>query len=402
MPTFIYEARDRAGKRKRGKVEAGSKPAAIVELKRQGLALLAIEQESKSLLQKEIYIGRPVKSQDFIVFLRQLATLIKAGIGIVDSIHILSQQSESKVLRRILLEVEADIRKGGQLSEAFSKHPKVFEAMFLSMIRAGEASGSLEIVLDRLAAYYEKSHYTRERIKSALMYPLTVGILSVAVTMYLLMNIVPTFVSMFASFHAELPAMTRMVMTASQSLVSSWYLYLISIFVLIFISKFIVNTPYGRYLADYAKLKMPIFGKLLQKGALARMSRTLSTLFSSSVPILQALTIVEDVVGNKIISQAVHESKTSLREGQPLSEPLKRAWVIPPLVSRMIAIGEETGSLDQMLEKVADFYEAEVDNAVDKIKTLIEPLMIVMLAAIVGTIVLAIMIPMFEIFGKVA
>ena len=402
MPTFIYEARDRAGKRKRGKVEAGSKPAAIVELKRQGLALLAIEQESKSLLQKEIDIGRPVKSQDFIVFLRQLATLIKAGIGIVDSIHILSQQSESKVLRRILLEVEADIRKGGQLSEAFSKHPKVFEAMFLSMIRAGEASGSLEIVLDRLAAYYEKSHYTRERIKSALMYPLTVGILSVAVTMYLLMNIVPTFVSMFASFHAELPAMTRMVMTASQSLVSSWYLYLISIFVLIFISKFIVNTPYGRYLADYAKLKMPIFGKLLQKGALARMSRTLSTLFSSSVPILQALTIVEDVVGNKIISQAVHESKTSLREGQPLSEPLKRAWVIPPLVSRMIAIGEETGSLDQMLEKVADFYEAEVDNAVDKIKTLIEPLMIVMLAAIVGTIVLAIMIPMFEIFGKIA
>ena len=402
MPTFIYEARDRAGKRKRGKVEAGSKPAAIVELKRQGLALLAIEQESQSLLQKEIDIGRPVKSQDFIVFLRQLATLIKAGIGIVDSIHILSQQSESKVLRRILLEVEADIRKGGQLSEAFSKHPKVFEAMFLSMIRAGEASGSLEIVLDRLAAYYEKSHYTRERIKSALMYPLTVGILSVAVTMYLLMNIVPTFVSMFASFHAELPAMTRMVMTASQSLVSSWHLYLISIFVLIFISKFIVNTPYGRYLADYAKLKMPIFGKLLQKGALARMSRTLSTLFSSSVPILQALTIVEDVVGNKIISQAVHESKTSLREGQPLSEPLKRAWVIPPLVSRMIAIGEETGSLDQMLEKVADFYEAEVDNAVDKIKTLIEPLMIVMLAAIVGTIVLAIMIPMFEIFGKIA
>ncbi|USG64670.1 type II secretion system F family protein [Brevibacillus ruminantium] len=401
MLTFHYEAKDRTGKRKRGKIEASSKPAAIVELKRQGLALLSIEQEAKGLLQREIHFGKPVKSKDFIVFLRQLATLIRAGIGIVDSVHILSQQSESKALRKILIEVEADIRKGGQLSEAFAKHPKVFQTMFLSMIRAGEASGSLEIVLDRLATYYEKSHYTKEKIKSAMMYPLTVGILSIAVTMYLLINIVPTFVTMFASFHAELPAMTRMVMSASDSLVRSWYLYIIGIIVVYFIVRIVVNTSYGRYLLDYATLKMPIFGKLLQKGALARMSRTLSTLFSSSVPILQALTIVEDVVGNKIISQAVHESKTSLREGRPLSEPLKRAWVIPPLVSRMIAIGEETGSLDQMLEKVADFYEAEVENAVDKIKTLIEPLMIVMLAAIVGTIVLAIMIPMFEMFGKV-
>ncbi|WP_426984102.1 type II secretion system F family protein [Brevibacillus borstelensis] len=401
MPTFIYEAKDRTGRRKRGKIEAAAKPVAIVELKRQGLAPLSIEQEAKGFLQREIHFGKPVKSQEFVVFLRQLATLIGAGIGIVDSVHILAQQSESKVLRKILEEVEAEIRKGGQLSEAFGKHPKVFEAMFLSMIRAGEASGSLEIVLDRLATYYEKSHYTREKIKSAMMYPITVGILSIAVTMYLLINIVPTFVSMFASFHAELPEMTRMVMAASESVVSSWYLYAIGIIGIYFVFRIIVNTSYGRYFADYATLRLPIFGKLMQKGALARMSRTLSTLFSSSVPILQALTIVEDVVGNKIISQAVHESKTSLREGRPLSEPLKRAWVIPPLVSRMIAIGEETGSLDQMLEKVADFYEAEVDSAVDKIKSLIEPLMIVLLAAIVGTIVLAIMIPMFEIFGKV-
>ncbi len=401
MPTFVYEAKVRDGKRKKGRIESSSKPMAVAELKRQGVIVLSIEQETKGFLQKEIYIGKPVKNQDFVVFLRQLATLIRAGIGIVDSIRILAQQTESKALRKILTEVEADLRKGVQLSESCSKYPKVFEPLYLSMIRAGEASGNMELVLDRLATFYEKSYYTKEKIKSAMTYPITIGILAIIVTAYLLTNIVPTFVGMFASFHAELPKITKIVMALSKSLTETWYLYFLALIVITIGFRIIVNTTSGRFLVDYAKLKLPIFGKLLQKGSLARMSRTLSTLFSSSVPILQALAIVEDVVGNQVISKAINESKQSLKEGRPLSEPLKKAWVFPPLVSRMIAVGEETGSLDLMLEKIADFYEAEVDNSVDKMKSLIEPIMIVFLATIVGTIVLSIMVPMFEIFSKV-
>ncbi|MGC5326606.1 type II secretion system F family protein [Brevibacillus sp. SYSU BS000544] len=401
MPTFIYEAKERDGKRKRGKIESSSKPMAVAELKRQGIIVMTIEQEVKGFLQTEIHFGKPVKNQDFVVFLRQLATLIRAGIGIVDSIHILAQQSESKALRKILNEVEADLRKGVQLSESCSKFPKVFEPLYLSMVRAGEASGNMELVLDRLATFYEKSYYTVEKVKSAMTYPITISILAIAVTSYLLTSIVPTFVGMFASFDAELPKITQVVMALSNSLINTWYLYLVGIIVLYISFRVFVNTSSGRFLVDYAKLKMPIFGKLLQKGALARMTRTLSTLFSSSVPILQALSIVEDVVGNKVIGKAINESKLSLRDGRPLSEPMKKSWVFPPLVSSMIAIGEETGSLDLMLEKIADFYEAEVDNAVDKLKSLIEPIMIVLLSVIVGTIVLSIMIPMFEIFNNV-
>jgi type IV pilus assembly protein PilC len=401
MPTFVYEARERTGRRTKGKIESSSKALAIVQLKKEGLIVASIEEEKKTILDMEIHLTRPVKFQHIVIFLRQFATLIRAGISIVEAIRILSMQSESKMLRRILGEVEGELRKGIQLSEACAKHKKVFEPLFVSMIRAGEASGQMEVVLDRLAAYYERSHYTREKIKSAMTYPITILILALGVLVYLLTSIVPVFVGMFASFGAELPPITKLVMALSQSVTETWYLYLIGLTVTIVIIRFVVNTSYGRFCVDYAKLKVPVFGKMMQKGVMARMSRTLSTLFSSSVPILQALAIVEDVVGNRVISQAIAQARENLKQGRPLSEPLKKSWVFPPLVSQMIAVGEETGSLDGMLEKVADFYEAEVERTVDQMKSLIEPVMIVFLAVIVGTIVMAIMVPMFDIFGKV-
>lgn len=403
MPTFSYEAIARSGKKQKGKIEAVSKAAAVSELKQGGVYVSSIAEEKQSVLQKEISITlfRPVKSQHFVVFLRQLATLIRAGVGIVDSIHILSQQSESKELRRVLSEAAGDIQQGSQLSEACAKHPKIFEPLFLSMLRAGEASGNMEIVLDRMATFYEKSHYTKEKIKSAMMYPIVMLFLTVIVTIFLLTNIVPMFVNMFSSFHAELPAITKFVLAISNSLIHTWYVYLAVVIVSIFLIRMILRTPRGRYLFDYAILKMPVFGGLFQKGSLARVTRTLSTLFTSSVPVLQSLTIVENVADNLVVGRALAASKESLRQGRPLSEPLKKSWVFPPLVTHMIAIGEETGSMDTMLEKIADFYEAEVEAMVDRIKALIEPVMIVALAVIIGAIVLSIMVPMFEIFNQV-
>jgi type IV pilus assembly protein PilC len=401
MPVFAYEARERGGKKKKGTLEASTRVTAISELKKQGLLVLNIKEQKQSVLQKDISIGRPIKNQDFVIFLRQFATLIRAGVGLVESIHTLAEQTENKQFKKALEQIEADIRGGIQLSEAAAKHRRIFEPLFLSMIKAGEASGNMEVVLERLAVFYEKSHYTKEKVKSALMYPLVMLVLAIGVTVYLLTNVVPTFVGMFKSLNAELPAITKFVLAVSESLTSTWYIYLISFVVSIIIFRIFVTSVYGRKAIDYAKLKMPIFGKLFQKSSLARMSRTLSTLFSSSVPILQALTIVEEVMDNRVIGRAIAEAKDSLRQGRPLSEPLRKSWVFPPLVTRMIGIGEETGSLETMLDKIADFYEAEVDNTVDRIKSLIEPVMIVVLAVLIGTIVMAVMVPMFDMYSHI-
>lgn len=401
MPIFAYEARERGGKRQKGTLEASTRVTAIAELKKQGLLVLQVTEQKQSVLQKDIHIGRPVKNQDFVIFLRQFATLIRAGVGLVESIHTLAEQTENKQFRKALDEIEADIRSGIQLSEAAAKHRKIFEPLFLSMVKAGEISGNMEVVLERLAVFYEKSHYTKEKVKSAMMYPLVMLVLAVGVTIYLLTNVVPTFVGMFKSLNAELPAITKLVLSVSESLTGLWYIYLSALVLVIIGFRIFVTSTHGRKIMDYAKLKMPLFGKLFQKSSLARMSRTLSTLFSSSVPILQALTIVEEVVDNQVIGKAIGEARDSLRQGRPLSEPLRSSWVFPPLVTRMIAIGEETGSLETMLDKIADFYEAEVDNMVDRIKALIEPIMIVVLAVLIGTIVMAIMIPMFDMYSHI-
>jgi type IV pilus assembly protein PilC len=401
MPEYAYLAVDERGKRQKGVLSASSKGAAIAELKKRGLAAKSIAEKEKSIWQTEITIGKPVKMEDFVVFCRQFATLIRAGVSIVDAITILSNQSESKALSKALVEVADKLRKGTALSEAVADFPKMFPPIFVNMVRAGETGGNLDEVLDQLARQFEKDHFTIEKVKSAMTYPIVVGIVAILSIAFLLIKVVPQFTGMLAAAGAEVPALTSWVISLSNSLVDEWYLWLLGILALILLWNILIRLDTGRYAVDYLKLRMPIFGILFRKAAIARFTRTLGSLFHSSVPVLQALTVVEKVIGNAVIARVINDSKESLRQGQRLSDPLRKSWVFPPLVTQMIAIGEETGALDQMLAKIADFYEADVENTVDKLKSLIEPLLLLVVASVVGTIIASILMPMFKIYETI-
>jgi type IV pilus assembly protein PilC len=396
MARYKYSGRDLKGK-KSGIVTAASKREAMLQLKESGIRILDLNEIPETLLTKEISIGNPVKLQDFVIYLRQFATLLRAGVSVVDATGILSQQTESKALKKALAAVDQDLREGNSLSDAAAKHKKVFTSMFVNMIKAGEAGGNMDDTLERLAVHYEKQHFTKQKIISALAYPIAVGIIAVAVVIFLLVSVVPTF----QDFGGELPAITQFVLNSSEFMQKYWWLVILMFVSIVIGISVIRNNKNTKYYFDYFLLRLPIFGKMLQKAALARMTRTLSSLFASSVPILQALSIVENIVENEVVAKVLQKSRTSLEQGKSLTEPMRKHWVFPPLVSQMIAIGEESGSLDEMLSKVADFYEKEVESTTDRLKSLIEPLMIVFLAGIVGTIVTSIMVPMFEIFNHV-
>ncbi|WP_374723848.1 type II secretion system F family protein [Calidifontibacillus erzurumensis] len=401
MAQYKYTARLISGKKQTGIIRADTRREAIAKLKDRGVRVLQIEDVPETAFNKDIYIGRPVKLIDFVIFLRQFATLLRAGVTIVDSTRILAMQTESKALRKALYSVLEDLNQGIPLSECTAKHKQIFPPIFVNLVKAGEASGALDDTLERLSDYFEKQHETKKKIQSALAYPIIVGIIAVGVVIFLLNNVVPTFADMFADFGGELPAITQFVLGASDWVQANWWVILLSAIIFVILLLAFRKLPSTKYYIDYAALKMPLFGKVIQKALLARMASTLSSLFSSSVPILEAVSIVEKVVENEVFVKVLRDSRKSLEQGISLTVPMKGHWVFPPLVVQMLAIGEKTGTLDAMLSKVANFYELEVKTATDQIKSLIEPIMIVILAVVVGTIVLAIMVPMFEIYSQV-
>lgn len=400
MPRYKYEGRDKFGK-KSGTISGTSKTDAVANLRQKGIRVISINELPETLLTKEITIGNPVKLKDFVIFLRQFSTLIKAGVSIVDTMNILANQTSSKPLKNALLEVEVDLREGISLSAATAKHKRIFTTLFTNMVRVGEVGGNLDDTLENLADYYEKQNKTRQKVKSAMAYPSVIAIVAIAVVIFLLVSVVPTFVDMFADFGAELPAITKFVLNASVFMQKFWWLVILFFLLLFLVFMVIKQRKETRYYLDFLLLKMPIFGTLMQKAVLARMTRTLASMLSSSVPILQALAVVETIVENEVIAEVIKQSRKSLEQGKSMTEPMKKHWVFPPLITHMIAIGESTGSLDEMLGKVADFYEDDVENTTDQLKSLIEPLMIVFLSGIVGTIVTAILVPMFDIFNQI-
>lgn len=400
MARFKYEGRDRK-KIRSGIMVAGNRREAIEKLRDEGVRVIDIREIPATALQKDITLGNPVKRDQFIMFLRQFSTLMRAGVTIVDSVKILSQQSESKALRKTLVEIDEELRKGNSLSNSLAKYPKIFEPLTINLIKAGELSGNIDESLDRLATHYDKAYQTRQKVISAMSYPAVVGVIAIGVVIFLLASIVPMFADMFAGFGGELPLVTQFVMAASDFVKVYWYILVLIALIFAGVLWVMRRNERGKFILDTFLLRMPIFGKIFKKSALARLTRTLSSLFSSSVPILQAMTMTEKVVGNAVMSKVIIASRDSLERGGSLTEPMKKHWAFPPLIPHMISIGEQTGSLDHMLSKVAEFYEKEVEAETDRLKALIEPLMIVVLATLVGTIILAIMMPMFEMFQNV-
>jgi type IV pilus assembly protein PilC len=410
---FTYKAMTQKGKHSRGKVVAETRQEAIQELRQQGMFATQLDEQIagggssgsrgraiKSILKTEIHFGAKVKHRDFAIFARQLATLVKAGVPLAGSVRVLAQQADNKTFGKVLQYVAAELQKGNQLSEILVTRPDIFPKVFTNMIRAGEASGNLDDVLDSMALFFEKEHYTREKVKSALTYPIVVSVVALLVTTFLLIKIVPTFVNLFAGFHATLPLPTRIVLTASHFFVHQWYVLVAFVVLLVGGYLAMVRSEHGRHVRDVVLLKSPIFGVLFTKSVMARMARTLSTLIGSAVPVLQSLQLTAGVVQNEVVSRALRQCEDSLTSGQAMSEPLSRHWVFPPLIIQMVKVGEETGNLEYMLTKIADFYEAETEAMVDRLKSLIEPLMILFLAVVVGTIITAILTPMFSLYQQ--
>ncbi|WP_182200449.1 type II secretion system F family protein [Paraliobacillus salinarum] len=400
MKYFSYKAKDLEGKLIKGKVNSETEKEAIRHLKTNDLILFELK-ELNPLLHKDIYIGSPVKNKDFVIFLRQFATLIDAGITLVEATVILQEQTQSKPLRKALNQVQYSLEEGISLSDSLTEFPRLFPELFISMVRAGEVSGNLDEILNRMANYYEKQYQLRQKIVTALTYPMVVGVVAVVITIFLLAVIVPIFTDMFLSFDQEIPAYTQVVLQISEVVQTYWWVLLFIAFMGVISVRLLDKNPTMSYYMDVLKLRIPIFGVFIQKALLARMTQTLSSLLNSSVPILQAVAITENVIDNKVMKQVLQSSKDSLERGESMTEPMKKHWIFPRLITQMITVGERTGSVDAMLKKVSEFYEQELDESSDKLKSLIEPVMIIFLAFVVGAIVLSIVIPMFSLFENI-
>lgn len=399
MAVFLYKAKSKEGNVIKGKVEGSNKTLAIRTLSQMDLIVYEVEPVN-DILNKDISIGKPLKQKDFVVFLRQFATLIEAGILLVNAIDLLAEQTESVALKEALEGISEDVKEGKLLSESMDLYPALFPKLLVQMIKSGEVSGNLQEVLDRMATYYEKQYNLKQKISSALTYPIVVSTFAIVITIFLLVGIVPIFGDMYASMGEELPFITQMVLGLSAAIQKFWWIFAFIIMGLFYVFQQMRKKDSGVYFLDHLSLKLPVVGSFIQKAVLARMTQTLSSLLNSSVPILQAIDVTSDVVGNKVVEDVLQDARKSLERGESLAKPMEESWVFPPLIIQMIHIGEESGALDEMLLKVANIYEQEVNEASDKLQSLIEPILIIFLAVIVGFIVLSIVVPMFGLYDS--
>jgi type IV pilus assembly protein PilC len=393
MAIFQYEGKLLNGKRKKGRITAVSLREAKDKLRQESILVTDLSELESTGLNKEVNIlPERVKIEHLIMYVRQFATLIRAGVPIVRATSILRVQTESKVLKKTLSQVEDDLKEGIAYSEAIKKHPRVFSNFFSSMALAGETSGNLEEALDQIGLQLQKQYDVKRKVISALTYPLVVSIVAIGVVAFLMVNVVPTFASIFGQLGGELPLITRIVVAVSDFIAAFWWLLLaIAIFgVLVF--TWMLKRDRERFVIDRLLLKMPIFGPIVTKSQIALLTRSLAVLLQAAVPILTAIEITERIVSNRVIRKGLTEAREMMAQGIPLHEPL---------MTQMIAVGEESGDLDSMLNEVAEFYETEVETTTDRLKSIIEPLLIVVLASVVGVIVISIVVPMFQIYGDI-
>lgn len=396
MNTYKYIAKDNNGQPTTGVLEAASELEAVDILHKKELVIVSIEEAKKEDIRARTK-DKKIKADDMVIFTRQLATMIDSGIPLVRTLKILADQIEDPGLREVISMVREDIEAGMSFCDALAKHPRVFFDFYINMVRAGETSGGLDEVLDRLATYMEKSAALTRKIRSSLVYPAVVVTIAILITAVLLLKVVPTFKGMFESLGGQLPLPTQILIWVSDTMRKFFFLLIGALVIAGFLFKKYINTPRGRYNYDFYKLKIPVMGQLFRKLAIARFSRTFSTLVKSGVSILSALDIVSKTSGSKVVEEAVQNCSRSVRDGEAIAKPLTKSPVFPPMVCAMISIGEQTGQLEKMLSKVADFYDEQVDVAASALTSMIEPLVIAFLGVIIGGIVVALFLPIFKI-----
>ncbi|HTO90931.1 MAG TPA: type II secretion system F family protein [Candidatus Sulfotelmatobacter sp.] len=401
MAVFVWKGRTLAGEAQTGEIEVGRQEEALDILRKKKILITSLRPKTGGFNLPK-FGGAGVSTKDLAIFTRQFATMISAGLPLVQCLDILAKQSSKPSFGRVIGEVTREVESGSTLSDALGKHRQVFDDLFRNMVAAGEAGGVLDEILMRLATYIEKADALKRKIQSAMVYPAVVLTVALGATSFMLIFIIPTFAKMFSDFGGELPLPTKIVLTLSNLLQHFWWVGL-----LILVAGFIAFQRYyatenGKRIVDGAMLKFPVLGDVLLKGAVARFTRTLGTLIASGVPILAGLEITARTAGNKIIAEAIMTARASIREGETVSAPLKTSGVFPPMVVQMISVGEQTGALDEMLTKIAVFYEAEVDTAVDTLTSIIEPVMIVVMGGIVGGMVVAMYLPMFKLISVVS
>lgn len=398
MPNYAYEAVNAAGRKVKGVIHSVSKQAAIRELRHMQLDVRSVQEREERFWDRDIPFGKRVGLKDFTVFCRQFAALLSSGVQIDKALEIMEEQTANKVLKVSLRDLLDQVSGGMPLSAAMRRHPRIFPDLFVNMLMSGEAGGRLDETLERLAGHYEKEHKTVQKVKSAMVYPVIVLLFSVAVVVFLLTSIVPTFVSMFESQGQELPAVTRLIMRASGFLAEWGWLIGIGIAAAVILFRVAAARDRGREMADRLKFRIPLFGAILRKAAIARLTRTLASLYSSGVPLLEALAVAGRVTGNRVLAGVLESARDSLAEGRQLSEPFLKSGEFPKMVTSMLVIGEETGQIDRMFGKIADFYENDVEQSVDRLKSLVEPLLLLLVSGIVGLIISAVMSPMFKMY----
>jgi len=402
MPTFQYTVRDATGAVRTGISEAENQDVLKRRLQEQGFSVNDVKQTAAKSKKSTGGFGR-VKLKDLSIFCRQFSTMVDAGVSLVRALDVLGEQTQSPKLKRIIREIQVEVESGQTLSKSMAKYPKVFSNLFVGLVRAGEVGGVLEEALQRLSHFLEKDMELRRKVKAAMTYPVIVLVVAVLIVLGLCTFIVPKFIDLFKELGVkELPWMTQVLVDFSNFLKDKWWIALIIVIVTWFSIKYAGTTKLGRRVIDRLKLKVPVFGPLGHKICLARFSRTLSTLLVSGVPILQAMETVAGTVGNEIISEAIMNARARIREGERINEPLEKSKMFPPMVVHMISIGEESGALDQMLSKVAEFYEGEVDSTLQSLASAIEPVMIVLLGFCVGFIVIAMFMPLLSVISNLS
>jgi len=397
MATFKYTAKDSESRTVNGKISADNQEAVVEELRKRKLTIISVVSIKDASAQRAPFQSKKVKGDEIVIFARQLATMVEAGIPIIQGLDALTDQVTHPLFKKVLGDVRDDIEHGTGLSVAFAKHPQVFDSLFINMVKVGESGGALSAVLDRVATYMEKTLRLKRKIKAALIYPSVVISMAIVITIVLLVKVVPTFSEIYASFNQELPAMTKVLVAVSDILKKQLFWYIGLLIAAVFAIKQWHRTDKGALILDGIILKLPIVGSLLKKVAISRFSRTLATLLQSGVPILESLDIVEKTTGNRVLELVISDVKVSVREGESLTGPLIKSGVFPPMVTRMISIGEKSGKVETMLLKISEFYDDQVDAAVEGLTSVIEPIIIGVLGVVIGFIVIALFLPIMNI-----